>query len=387
MAIRFTEGGMQSFDPLAKFKKKAKKEERLFQGPVREGFDVEYFRRTGKSRRIDEEKTATGTAIEEKKQPDPIAIRGERQGEGFVKIDGAWINVSQIPKRERKGLEERGVQFPTDLETVEATERGRIETEEIQEGVRAEVGEERAREREAQRAEGEGLVDTDLDLAALSEADRITAQVKAKYPNMPTRNEVETDQEWFRRYNAWRMEELGGYYDPRGEFRRVFGAENVGITGQTFGGGMFGAGSQMILSVFPLVAQHYGWTQTTTTGRILKIGPFKLKTLLKGAAWIVSALSGTDAITVWLASDNIITSSAFSANMIVDAYGNNEITREEALREMDSIKSWVDSSEAFVKTSVQANPILWPFAKQYLINARKSQSDLAFKRERIELGA
>ena len=363
------------FEKIIREKKKKKKP--LFQGPVRPETDEELFRRTGTSRKSMEE-------TEEKKvSRDPAFIRGERQGEGFVRIDGAWINVSQIPKRERKGLEERGVQFPTDIEKIRDVERGRIETEEIQAGVRREVGQ--VGEREARRgefAEEEAIT----NLEGFSEADRITAQVKAKYPNMPTRNELETDQEWFRRYNAWRMEELGGYYDPRGEFRSVFGKENLGITGKTFGGGMFGAGSQMLLSVFPLAAQYFGWTQTTTTGKILKIGPFKLKTLLRGGAWAAGGLSGADTLTVWLASDNIITGAAFSANMVLEAFENNEITREEALRQMDEVQTWVDDSEGFVKTSVKANPVLWVFGKQFLINARKGQSDLAKKRDRIEFG-
>ncbi len=327
------------------------KEEKQFHGPVRPETDEEHFRKTGETR---------PRKIEEKEPP---FIRGKGdKAEGFVKIGKEFFAISQFTKQDKEKLRAQGVQFPPDIEQIQREEAVEIEEEGIREGVQRDVRDiekERKQEIIAETREGE------TSGKELSEFDRVTASVNAKYPNMPKREIGESQVDFFKRFNEWRLKELGGYHDPRGEFRKVFSEENLRITADTF------------------FLAHFGSADVTGALKTLKtLSPVKIKTLLEGAG----ALSGVDVLVTWLASDNIISSTPFSARLIREGYNDGILTKEEALREIDEDIANLESAESFVKLSATYNPVLIPFQNSYLTNARKNKRDVLLIRASIEFG-
>ena len=325
-------------------------EEKVFLGPVRPETDEEFFRKTGISRPKAEIK-------------EPPFIRGEGdKAKGFVKIGKSFFNIEQFTKPEKEALKRQGVQFPPDVEQIQREEAVRLEEEGIRKGVQRDIGEIEKERKQEIIAETR---DVETTAREISEYDRVTALVEAKYPDMPKREIGESQEDWFKRYNEWRLKELGGYHDPRGEFRKVFSEENLRITADTF------------------FLAHFGSANIGGALKTLKtLNPKAVKTLLQGAG----ALSGADVLVTWLASDNIISSTPFSARLIRESYKDGVLTKEQALREIDEDIASLEAAESFVKLSTSYNPILVPFQNSYLINARKNKRDVLLIRDSIEFG-
>ena len=220
--------------------------------------------------------------------------------------------------------------------------------------------------------------------------DEIDKLVQAKYPNMPVRRAGEGQQEWIRRFNEWRMRELGGLFDPRAEFRGVFSAENIGIALKAVAGGIIGSG---ILNVLAGTANIVGGgIQITSAGTAggfasglgiagLSIREAVGKLAVKGAMGI----AGFDGIMVWMASDNVLTGTAFTMKKLRDAVKAGILTRREMDKEIRIVQGWIDAATKLVEVSASLNPFIIPFRRILLINAEKSQKDFDLEVELIDI--
>ncbi len=118
------------------------------------------------------------------------------------------------------------------------------------------------------------------------------------------------------------------------------------------------------------------------------MGPTATQALLKmGAAKKIGlglgALSATSGIMTWLASDNIMQGISIHVRDLPWAVRNGTISREEALSAIAEMQEWKNYAEGFVKVNSKVNPVLWPFGKVLLINAKKVQRDLDLKTQEI----
>jgi hypothetical protein len=103
----------------------------------------------------------------------------------------------------------------------------------------------------------------------------------------------------------------------------------------------------------------------------------------KGFIKIGAGIAGTDAIMAWLASDNIMSGISIHMRDLQFAVKNGAVSKEDALAEIQSQQEWKDYAEGFVKISSKVNPILWPFGKLLLINAKKTQIDIDLQTQNI----
>lgn len=106
--------------------------------------------------------------------------------------------------------------------------------------------------------------------------------------------------------------------------------------------------------------------------------------ITKGILGVAGAVASIDVLTVWLASDNIITGAGFSVRKLRESVKYKVITKEEALEEVKKIESWVNDAAQFVTDSVNLNPTLIPFRGPYLINNEKGKFDVALEKKLIE---
>jgi hypothetical protein len=103
----------------------------------------------------------------------------------------------------------------------------------------------------------------------------------------------------------------------------------------------------------------------------------------KGFVKIGAGIAGTDAIMAWLASDNIMSGISIHMRDLQFAVKNGAVSKEEALEEIQAQQEWKDYAEGFVKISSKVNPVLWPFGKLLLINAKKTQLDIDLQTQNI----
>jgi len=94
-------------------------------------------------------------------------------------------------------------------------------------------------------------------------------------------------------------------------------------------------------------------------------------TALKGA----TAVSGVDTIMVWMASDNVLTGTAFTLRKLREAVKSGAISQSSALAEARLVQTWITYATEFVDNSIELNPILLPFARILKVNAAKAQKD------------
>ena len=103
----------------------------------------------------------------------------------------------------------------------------------------------------------------------------------------------------------------------------------------------------------------------------LSISAATAKLAVRGAMGI----AGFNGIMVWMASDNILTGTAFTMKKLKDSISKGVLTQKQALREADKVQGWIDAATKLVKTSAALNPFILPFRNILLINAKKSQKD------------
>ena len=95
------------------------------------------------------------------------------------------------------------------------------------------------------------------------------------------------------------------------------------------------------------------------------------KLAVKGAMGI----AGLDGIMVWMASDNVLTGTAFTLKKLRESVEMGAITHEEALKETRLVQQWINAARSVVETSAKFNPFIMPFKNILLINADKAQKD------------
>ena len=103
----------------------------------------------------------------------------------------------------------------------------------------------------------------------------------------------------------------------------------------------------------------------------LSISAATAKLAVKGAMGV----AGFDGIMVWMASDNVLTGTAFTLRKLREAVKSGAITQEEALTETELVQGWIDAATKLVETSAELNPFILPFRNILLINADKAQKD------------
>jgi len=86
-------------------------------------------------------------------------------------------------------------------------------------------------------------------------------------------------------------------------------------------------------------------------------------------------IAGFDGIMVWMASDNVLTGTAFTLRKLREAVKAGALTQKEALKETELVQVWITRARKLVETSVALNPFIMPFGGILLINADKSQKD------------
>jgi len=103
----------------------------------------------------------------------------------------------------------------------------------------------------------------------------------------------------------------------------------------------------------------------------LTISEATAKLAVKGAMGI----AGMDGIMVWMASDNVLTGTAFTLRKLREAVKSGAISKSQALKETETVQKWIDAATSLVKTSATVNPFIMPFKNILLINAEKAQKD------------
>ncbi len=101
--------------------------------------------------------------------------------------------------------------------------------------------------------------------------------------------------------------------------------------------------------------------------------------------WAVGGLLGTSLMTAWLASDNVLSSSAFTMIKLREAVESEDMSKAEALDEADEIQTWIDIGRSVVNIMTRINPFLWPSRGTYMVNADKAQADYDLELRRILL--
>ena len=99
---------------------------------------------------------------------------------------------------------------------------------------------------------------------------------------------------------------------------------------------------------------------------------------------VVSAIAGFDGIMVWMASDNILSGTAFTLRKLREAIKVGAVSAREARKELERVQEWITRATAFVKDSATINPIILPFKNILLLNADKAQKDYDLEKILIE---
>ena len=113
----------------------------------------------------------------------------------------------------------------------------------------------------------------------------------------------------------------------------------------------------------------------------LSIPEASAKLAVKGAMGI----AGFDGIMVWMASDNVLTGTAFTMKKLRESVKAGILTRREADKEIKLVQEWIDAARNTVEVSVAVNPFIMPFRRILLINADKSQKDFDLEVELIDV--
>lgn len=95
----------------------------------------------------------------------------------------------------------------------------------------------------------------------------------------------------------------------------------------------------------------------------------------------VSGLAGTDTLAVWLASDNIMSTSAFHIKTLKESVKAGNLTNSEAMAEFEKVQGWANVAEELIRKSVTFNPLLIPFKGVFIANVEMVQSKLNLEKE------
>lgn len=81
---------------------------------------------------------------------------------------------------------------------------------------------------------------------------------------------------------------------------------------------------------------------------------------------VAGTLIGGSTLTQWLAADNAAGAASFQSTKIQSRFDNNELTREEALDQIDGQIAIIEGADKFTKINTILNPALLPFRKLYV---------------------
>lgn len=79
-----------------------------------------------------------------------------------------------------------------------------------------------------------------------------------------------------------------------------------------------------------------------------------------------SLLIGTSGLATWLASDNLAGMASFQVSKIQGQFNNNELTREEALSQIDTQIALIEKAQKFININTMLNPGLMPFRNVFM---------------------
>jgi len=113
-----------------------------------------------------------------------------------------------------------------------------------------------------------------------------------------------------------------------------------------------------------------------------------LKHLSKPAKWGIglatTGMIGNAGMATWISSDNIITGSGITAKLLLSQAQSGNFDPQEMNKNIAELQAIRDSATRFVNISTMLNPLMWPFRKEYMLNARKTQMDLDIIKQMIE---
>ena len=122
------------------------------------------------------------------------------------------------------------------------------------------------------------------------------------------------------------------------------------------------------------------------------LGPQSTKLLLTKSAWLkvgaaVGGLSATSGVMTWMASDNIMQGTSIMTRDLSFAVRSGAVSKEDALSLLEEAQEWKNRAERFVKINSKVNPVLWPFGKILLTNAKVAQAQLDLQKQNILMGS
>ena len=215
-----------------------------------------------------------------------------------------------------------------------------------------------------------------------------------------------------------------GTTDFGGEFKEELGpttAGDIATTALTIGGGIWG--KAIIGKVFAkkglgagIVPKRMVWNKGAIVGEnitpiatVFKASPKAIEKagekllaadpgILKKAlsqGWVKGSLVagglggsylGFSGMSRWIASDNIISSTTFSARLIREGVDGGQISQNEGAEMMTELEEELDDAVGWVKGNAIADPTMWtPLGKPYLINAEKAKRDLELHKQLLGL--
>jgi len=116
-----------------------------------------------------------------------------------------------------------------------------------------------------------------------------------------------------------------------------------------------------------------------------ELSPASTKLLLTKNAWLKvgAGLVGTSGIMTWLASDNIMQGVSIMTRDLSFSVNSGVVSREEALEILNEAEGWKNRAERFIKINSKVNPLLWPFGKILMTNAKTAQAQIDLQKRNI----
>ena len=98
-----------------------------------------------------------------------------------------------------------------------------------------------------------------------------------------------------------------------------------------------------------------------------------------------STLVGGSVLTQWLAADNAAGAASFMSTKIQSRFDNNELTRDDALEQIDGQIAIIKGADKFTKLNTIINPALWAFRKMYVSTVENNLVTAEETRRLIEI--
>ena len=129
-----------------------------------------------------------------------------------------------------------------------------------------------------------------------------------------------------------------------------------------------------------------GGSYVPTSGSVVDIlmKVFGAKTPLVLMSKVLMGVIGIDGIATWLASDNIVSGTAFPMNRLKQMVEDGTLSKADALVEIDRIQAWKDYATNFISVSGIANPFLWLFRSLFMKNTELAQLNINEIRAQVE---